>query len=86
MVGTHHHSLLLYAIITFALLSIAGVVMALIGVAVENTAGRELMIGIGSAILGGSLAFFLMQLFEYEKTRLQVTEPGAAAQPRAARP
>jgi hypothetical protein len=86
MIGTHHHSLLLYAIITFALLSVAGVVMALIGVAVENAAGRELMIGIGSAILGGSLAFFLMQLFEYERTRLLTTEPGATAQRRPVRP
>jgi hypothetical protein len=86
MVGTHHHSLLLYAIITFALLSVAGVVMALIGVAVENAAGRELMIGIGSAILGGSLAFFLIQLFDYEKTRLHITEPGGGAQPRPVRP
>ncbi len=55
------------AIITFAVLLIAGVI--LIATADKYIAGYGLVVlgNIGTAIIGGSLAFFLIEMFRWDR-------------------
>lgn len=51
-------------VITFAVLAIAGIGMAVSGRFLTDGFDRSVMIAVGSAMFGASLAFFLVRMFE----------------------
>ena len=56
------------AIIVFAVLMIAGIVLALGATSfVESALDKSVLISMGSAIVGGALAFFLVEMFRQNR-------------------
>jgi len=53
--------------VTFALLLVAGVCLGVFARQVDDLATQMLLIGIGCALVGGSLAFYLNQMFTLER-------------------
>ena len=53
--------------VTFALLLVAGVCLGVFARQVDDLASQMLLIGIGCALVGGSLAFYLNQMFNLER-------------------
>ena len=60
---------LLKAIITFAVLVAGGIVLSVVGV--SNTSGGDQIVvsTMGSALVGGSLAFFLIEMFRLDREK-----------------
>ena len=53
--------------VTFALLVVVGVTLGVLASQVDDLATQMLLIGIGCALVGGSLAFYLNQMFTLER-------------------
>jgi Na+/citrate or Na+/malate symporter len=53
--------------VTFALLLGVGVTLGVLARQVDDLATQMLLIGIGCALVGGSLAFYLNQMFTLER-------------------
>ena len=51
------------AAITFGLLTLAGVIMAIVGIGVANAGAQSILVAFGAALFAGALAFFLIQAF-----------------------
>ena len=49
--------------VTFALLVVVGVTLGVLASQVDDLATQMLLIGIGCALVGGSLAFYFNQMF-----------------------
>jgi len=60
---------LVKAIITFAVLVAGGIVLSVVGS--SNTSGGDqiVMAAMGSALVGGSLAFFLIEMFRLDREK-----------------
>ena len=58
---------LVKAVITFAILVAGGVVLSVVGA--KNLSGGDQMVVVtmGSALVGGSLAFFLVEMFRLDR-------------------
>ena len=57
--------------LTFALLLIVGVLMAVSARLLENSIDQIVLIGMGSALVSGSLAFYLNQMFNLDRESRQ---------------
>lgn len=53
--------------ITFGLLTLAGIVMVILAQLLTVTMPQMALVGIGSALVAGSLAFFLNQMFNLDR-------------------
>jgi len=53
--------------ITFGLLTLAGIVMVILAQLLTVTMQQMALVGIGSALVAGSLAFFLNQMFNLDR-------------------
>lgn len=53
--------------VTFAMLLVGGVCLGVFALQVDDLATQMLLIGIASALVGGSLAFYLNQMFNLER-------------------
>jgi len=53
--------------ITFGLLTLAGIVMVILSQLLTVTMQQMALVGIGSALVAGSLAFFLNQMFNLDR-------------------
>ena len=53
--------------VTFALLLVAGICLGVFALQVDDLATQMLLIGIACALVGGSLAFYLNQMFNLER-------------------
>lgn len=67
MDSKQERSSLYMAAAIFAVLTIAGVVMALLTREVASEFEQHVLVNFGSAMFGGGLAFFLVQAFEYRR-------------------
>jgi hypothetical protein len=56
-------TLITRTVIVFAALAIAGITMAAISQFVMDASQRSILIGVGSAMFGASLCFFLVRFF-----------------------
>ncbi len=56
-------------IIVFAFLGIAGVVMAVVGGNNVTGFNQTILVNLGSAVFGGALAFFLIEMFRWSRER-----------------
>ncbi len=54
-------------VIVFVVLTVVGVGMVVLAQNILVEYERQLLIGLGSAIFGGSLAFFLIEAFRYNR-------------------
>lgn len=50
-------------VVTFAVLAIAGIGLAVSGRSIADVFDRSFMVAIGSAMFGAALAFFLVRMF-----------------------
>ena len=50
-------------VITFAVITTAGVIMAIVGIGVEDPGVQSILVAFGAALFAGALAFFLNQAF-----------------------
>ena len=57
------------AIITFAVLVAAGVIVAVTGGRLATGNDQMVLANMGSAIVGGSVAFFLIEMFRWDRKR-----------------
>ncbi len=71
--------MMLRVVIAFAGLTIAGVLLALSSRLASNTLDQYILVSLGAAIVGGALAFFLVQVFwlEWEKGKQPQEQAGA---------
>ena len=53
--------------ITFGLLTLAGIVVVILAQLLPETMQQMALVGIGSALVAGSLAFFLNQMFNLDR-------------------
>ncbi len=53
--------------IIFAVLTSAGVSLAAGSVNVSDAASQQVLVSLGSALFGGALAFFLVQIFDLNR-------------------
>jgi len=53
--------------ITFGLLTLAGIVMVILAQQLTVTMQQMALVGVGSALVAGSLAFFLNQMFNLDR-------------------
>ncbi|HXD09855.1 MAG TPA: hypothetical protein VN653_07325 [Anaerolineales bacterium] len=56
-------NLITRTVVTFAVLAIAGIGVAVSGRSIADVFDRSVMIAIGSAMFGAALAFFLVRMF-----------------------
>jgi hypothetical protein len=68
MKSNDHSSQLVKVTIVFVLLAVAGVGMAAAAsVLADTSADQAILINVGSAIFGGALAFFLVEMFRWAR-------------------
>lgn len=66
-------------VVTFTVLAIAGIGMAVSGMLMTEAVDRSIMIAVGSGMFGGSLAFFLVRVFALVENQ---AHPGSSRHPR----
>jgi hypothetical protein len=57
------------AVIVFGLLSAAGISLAMMSASITSGAEQIAIASVGSAIFAGSLAFFLIEMFQWDRER-----------------